>query len=206
MTDYNTLALAIPRWMNSDEIELVDELPSIVRSAEERLSRDLQHRALYAETAGTVYAGQSALSIPDDLIGVRRLAIFDAGEAVVLRRRTISFLDEFAPRIAVVGRPKYYAVKTPGAWRLARTPDANYPFELLYKRRLVGLSPQNPTNWFSENAYDALLHAACARAASFLHDDEKAAMKGLHEDEYGRFVAALNSESEEDEYQSGEAA
>ncbi|WP_062117300.1 phage adaptor protein [Aureimonas sp. AU40] len=206
MTDFNELALAIPRWLNSDEDELVDELPSIIRSAEERLSRDLQHRALYAEATGTIYAGQSALSIPTDLIGVRRLAIVDAGETVVLRRRTISFLDEFAPRISLVGRPKFYAVRSTNSWRVARTPDADYPFELLYKRRLVGLSPQNPTNWLSENAYDALLHAACARAASFLHDDEKAATKALHEDEYGRFVSALNAESEEDEYQPGEAA
>jgi len=71
------------------------------------------------------------------------------------------------------GQPLYYADYDYDHWLVAPTPDAAYPFQVLYYERLAPLSSENQTNWLTQNAPNAMIFGTLLQAMPFLKNDQR---------------------------------
>lgn len=204
MADYNTLLADIPAYMENPTAELAAVLPTIVKTAQDRIYRDVNVQAMETVEASTLVANDPLLPRPADLIQPRYLRIIlPSGRTKVLEIKQVEFLWEYWPDEAATGEPRYYAVEDGGSYRVCPTPDRGYPYRFGYKRRLPELSANDPENWLTQVAYDLLLAACLAEAGRFVLDDRQNSIVSLWEAKYDAMVKAVNAvdqRAERDDY------
>ena len=71
------------------------------------------------------------------------------------------------------GQPLYYADYDYDHWLVAPTPDAAYPFQVLFYERIAPLSSDNQTNWLTQNAPNAMIFGTLLQAMPFLKNDQR---------------------------------
>jgi hypothetical protein len=71
------------------------------------------------------------------------------------------------------GQPLYYADYDYDNWLVSPTPDAAYPFQVLYYERISPLSSDNQTNWLTQNAPNAMVFGTLLQAMPFLKNDQR---------------------------------
>lgn len=139
----------------------------------------------------TVAINSSADSINSS--GLVEEPIVLPGEAAVklLDERNREFLRVYWPLESRLGVPKYYAVNDAGQFLVAPTPAEQWAYKLHYRRRLPALSTDNPENWLTTHAYDALLMACLVEAATFVLDDRQEGLSTLYEKRWQEKAAAV---------------
>lgn len=89
------------------------------------------------------------------------------------------------------GVPKFYADYDYAHWLIAPSPDAAYPWEILYWALPPPLDATNTTNWLTNYAPNTLLHASLVELYGFLNQPDQMA---LWKQEYDRDMGALVGE------------
>jgi hypothetical protein len=72
--------------------------------------------------------------------------------------------------------PKFYCDYDYDHWLIAPTPAEDYAYEVLYYERVQPLDSSNQTNWFTQNAPQAVLYGTLLQAMPFLKNDERIPM------------------------------
>lgn len=193
MGSYSTLLTDIPSWLENDSSELAAAIPTIIESAENRLYRDLLVQALETQINGTLSSGEHVIPRPSDLVSPRYLYIVTPTGVRNLQFKALEYLFEYWPDFSQTGVPVYYAVDNANEYHISPTANQDYAYVFGYKRRLARLSPTNPTNWITENAYDAMLAACLADAGRFVLDDRQTSVIGIWENKYNSLVQAMNA-------------
>ena len=117
------------------------QLNRFIEQAEQRIYNTIQFPSLRANKIGTLTAGNSYLSCPNDFLSVYSLAVISSGTYTYLINKDVNFIREAFPSTnsAYYQQPQYYALFGPQynnvaelSFLLGPTPDQAYNVELHY--------------------------------------------------------------------------
>jgi hypothetical protein len=172
--NYLELRQAIIDYTETDESIFVQNIPTFVEQAEERIYNTVQIPALRRNVTGNVTATNKYLACPDDFLSVFSLAAVDAtGNYEYLLNKDVNFIRQSYPNPNETGIPKYYALFGPRSGNntelsfiLGPTPDSAYTMELHYFYYPESIVTAG-TSWLGDNYSPVLLYGALREAYLF---------------------------------------
>lgn len=196
MTTYNSLISDILTWINRSDTDTVNQVPNFIYLAEQQICRDCKNVGLVKNVisaaninGGGFVPGQYAIAKPT---GWRETLSFTNGAngtINIMETRGIDFLNVYWPNLSTTGIPLYYADFGQNFWKVAPTPDSNYPYQVSYLEFPLPLSVNNQTNWLTDFIPDILLFCSLMNAMPYVKDDERLP---VWKQEYQTKVQALN--------------
>ena len=189
---YAQLKTALQDYTQNSETSFVTNLPIFIRSAEERILKNVQLSLFRKNSAGNVTQGDEYLTMPTDFLAPFSLSYTDGttNEKTFLEFKDVNFLQSFTPDRSTQGDPRFYAIFDVDAFIIAPTPNANSVVELHYYYRPTSLTtgPENGTTWLSINAELTLLYGSLIEAYIYMKGDPQ-----LMQDYEKRFAGAIIS-------------
>lgn len=177
----------------SDPI-VFEQIPRLINLAERRIARELKIEGFINVVTGTLSAGQSVYPKPDrwrDTVSISIGTGATLDNRKVLFARVYEYLRSYWPNALETDTPLFYSDYDYSHWLLAPTPDAEYPFEILYYELPPLLDESVQTNWITEYAPQLLLYGTLVEATPFLKNDERIP---VWQNMYDRAAAMLNGE------------
>ncbi len=171
ITTYTELKAAVKDWINREDQDSV--IPQYIFMAEVRLNRKLRIFAMETVQFITATAGDKWLPYPSGYKGFRWLRRDNSTEAGGLTFVTPDKLNRNS-RYFAQGDPEVYCLHG-NRIQLGPIPNADMTMEAGVFENVPYLSDENPTNWWLENAPDALLYGALRHSSPYLKNDARAA-------------------------------
>jgi hypothetical protein len=171
-----------------------EQIPRLINLAERRISRELKVQGFINVVTGTLAVGQSVYPKPDrwrDTVSVNIGTGAQNNTRKVVFSRAYEYLLSYWPDRTATEEPIFYSDYDYNHWLIAPTPDAEYPFEILYYEIPPLLDDVVQTNWLSEYAPQLLLYGTLLEATPFLKNDERIP---VWQSMYDRAAAMLNGE------------
>ena len=167
---FDSLNQAIQDYTENTETTFVNNLPIFIRTAEERILKNVQLNLFMRNQQGTMTSGNKFLGAPSDFLAPFSLTLTSNSEKEFLEFKDLSYIESFHPDDTVTGKPRYYAQFDVGNFILAPTPNANYAVEVQYLFRPASLTSGagTGTTWLSENAELTLLYGTLVEAYTFM--------------------------------------
>ncbi len=196
---FTTLQEDIRRYLErgatyaSDPV-VYEQIPRLINLAERRISRELKIQGFINVVTGTLTVGQSVYAKPDrwrDTVSMNIGTGNQNNTRKVLFTRAYEYLLSYWPDRSQTDEPIFYSDYDYDHWLIAPTPDAEYPFEILYYELPPLLDDVVQTNWLTEYAPQLLLYGALLEATPFLKNDERI---NVWQQMYDRAAAMLNGE------------
>ncbi len=153
------------------------QLPRLINLAERDLARALKLLGFINVVTSAMAIGTSVYQKPDrwrDTVSIN----FGVGTTQVrtpLFPRSYEYCRMYHPDEDLTEEPKFYADYDYNNWLFSPTPDATYPFEVLYYQLPALLDDANATNWSTDYAPNALLHGTLLLCSGFLKEDPRIA-------------------------------
>lgn len=170
------------------------QIPRLINLAERRIARELKIQGFINVVTGTLVVGQSVYSKPDrwrDTVSINIGTGANSNTRKPLFTRVYEYLLSYWPDRSQTDEPLFYADYDYSHWLIAPTPDADYPFEILYYELPPLLDDVVQTNWLTEYAPQLLLYGTLLEATPFLKNDERI---NVWQSMYDRAAAMLNGE------------
>ena len=196
---FETLKQDVQRYLErgatlaSDPI-VYEQIPRLINLAERRIARELKVQGFIAVVTDTMVPGQSVYPKPDrwrDTVSVNIGTGTNNANRQTLFTRDYEYMRSYWPNESETGTPIFYSDYNYDNWLVAPTPDAAYPFEVLYYELPPLLDDSTQTNWLTEYAPQLLLYGTLLEATPFLKNDERI---GTWQQYYDRAAAMLNGE------------
>ena len=196
---FETLQQDVRRYLErgatyaSDPV-VYEQIPRLINLAERRISRELKIQGFINVVTGTLTIGQSVYSKPDrwrDTVSMNIGTGTQNNSRKVLFSRAYEYLLSYWPDRSSTDEPIFYSDYDYDHWLIAPTPDAEYPFEILYYELPPLLDDVVQTNWLTEYAPQLLLYGTLLEATPFLKNDERIQ---VWQSMYDRAAAMLNGE------------
>jgi len=196
---FTTLQQDVQRYLErgntlaSDPI-VFEQIPRLINLAERRIARELKVEGFINVVTGTLSAGQSVYPKPDrwrDTVSINIGTGTTLNNRKILFSRVYEYLRSYWPNALETDMPLFYSDYDYSHWLLAPTPDAAYPFEILYYELPPLLDDIVQTNWITEYAPQLLLYGTLVEATPFLKNDERIP---VWQSMYDRAAAMLNGE------------
>lgn len=198
-TTFDTLKQDIRQYLErgatlASDAVVFEQLPRLINLAERRIARELKIQGFINVATSTLVQGTSVYQKPDrwrETISIN----FGTGAANNIRKplftRGYEYLRSYWPDSTAQGEPAYYGEYDYSHWLIAPTPNANYPYEVIYYQLLPLLDDTNQTNWLTEYAPQVLLDACLLETVIFIKSDERIPVM---QQQYDRSAAMLNGE------------
>jgi hypothetical protein len=196
---FTTLQQDVRRYLErgttyaSDPV-VFEQIPRLINLAERRIARELKIQGFINVVSGTLQTGVSVYAKPDrwrDTVSINIGTGTNNNTRKVLFTRAYEYLLSYWPDRTATDQPEYYSDYDYSHWLYAPTPDANYPFEVLYYELPPLLDDAVQTNWLTEYAPQLLLYGTLLEATPFLKNDERIP---VWQNMYDRAAAMLNGE------------
>lgn len=196
---FTTLKQDVQRYLErgntlaSDPI-VFEQIPRLINLAERRIARELKVEGFINVVTGTLSVGQSVYPKPDrwrDTVSINIGTGATGNDRKILFSRVYEYLRSYWPNALETDTPLFYSDYDYSHWLLAPTPDAAYPFEILYYELPPLLDESVQTNWITEYAPQLLLYGTLVEATPFLKNDERIP---VWQSMYDRAAAMLNGE------------
>ena len=171
-----------------------EQIPRLINLAERRIALELKIQGFIVPVTGTMLEGVSVISKPDRWRDTVSWSIGTGpalNERKTLFTRAYEYLRSYWPDALHRAQPLFYADYDYNHWLVAPTPDADYPFEILYYQLPALLSDEVQTNWVTENVPQLLLYGTLLEASPFLKNDDRI---NMWQAMYDRAAAATNGE------------
>ena len=171
-----------------------EQIPRLINLAERRISRELKVQGFINVVTGTFAVGQAVYPKPDrwrDTVSVNIGTGAQNNTRKVVFSRAYEYLLSYWPDRTATEEPIFYSDYDYDHWLIAPTPDAEYPFEILYYEIPPLLDDVVQTNWLTEYAPQLLLYGTLVEATPFLKNDERIP---VWQSMYDRAAAMLNGE------------
>ena len=196
---FTTLKEDVRRYLErgatySSDPVVYEQLPRLINLAERRIARELKVQGFINVVTGTLTVGQSVYPKPDrwrDTVSINIGTGTGNNSRKILFTRDYEYLRSYWPDATETEQPVFYSDYDYSHWLLAPTPDAEYPFEILYYELPPLLDDEVQTNWLTEYAPQLLLYGTLLEATPFLKNDERI---GTWQQFYDRAAAMLNGE------------
>lgn len=138
--NYVQLYQAIQDYAESSEQLFVENIPTFVRQAEDRIYNAVQIPILRRNVTGTLTSGNKYLSAPADYLSTYSLAVIQAdGTYEYLLNKDVNFIRQAYPQPTDTGLPRYYSLfgaqytdANELSFLLGPTPDSSYTVEMHY--------------------------------------------------------------------------
>jgi len=198
-TTFTTLKADVQRYLErgstlGNDPVIIEQLPRLINLAERRIARELKVQGFINVVTGTLVPGQSVYPKPDrwrDTVSVNIGTGAGSNTRKQVFSRSYEYVRQYWPDEAETGEPTFYSDYDYNHWLIAPTPDAAYPFEILYYELPPLLDETVQTNWLTEYAPQLLLYGTLLEATPFLKNDERIQVwQGM----YDRAAAMLNGE------------
>lgn len=169
------VASYVERGSLTDEA-VYDVLPTLINNAERNIQVELNVTGVRQVATASMTTGSSVLVKPELW---RRTTSINFGTGVGMTKRTAllprsyEYCRTFWPDESLTDQPLFYADYDDEHFLISPTPDADYPFELIYFAKPTLLDDTNQTNWLTENWPQLLLYATLREVAPFLKGDER---------------------------------
>ena len=202
---YTTLKNAIQDYLETTETTFVNNLPVIIKQAEDRILKSIQLPDFRKNVTGSTTDGTPYLTMPSDFLAPYSLAVDNSGYEFLIFKE-VSFIRESYPVATTEGIPKYYAIFDENTFILGPTPNTNLTAELhyFYKPESITASSDG-TSWLGTNSESTLLYGSLVEAYTFLKGD--ADMLNLYisryEDALGKLKVLGEGYDTTDSYRSG---
>ena len=184
---FTTLKNALQDYLETTETTFVNNLPTIITQAEDRILKSVQLPDFKKNSTGTTTSSNKYLSCPSDFLAPYSLAVDNSGYEFLLFK-DVNFIREAYPSASTTGIPKYYGLFDADNFILAPTPDQAYSVELHYYYRPNSLTAgaDSGSTWLSTNASFAMLYGSLIEAYTVMKG-EPDVMKMYND----RFVESL---------------
>jgi hypothetical protein len=171
-----------------------EQIPRLINLAERRIARELKVQGFINVVTGTLQSGNAVYAKPDrwrDTVSINIGIGPNNNTRKVLFSRAYEYLLSYWPDRTATDQPIFYSDYDYTHWLIAPTPDADYPFEVLYYELPPLLDDAVQTNWLTEYAPQLLLYGTLLEATPFLKNDERIP---VWQNMYDRAAAMLNGE------------
>lgn len=170
---YAQLKTALSDWPEESKPEYINNLDRIIYMGEIRLVREL-NLELWDKTSTSIVvtAGVREVSKPTDLIADRSLWLVTGSTYSRLLKRSLAFINNYAPSSTVTGTPKYYADLNETQWRVAPYPLAGANIDCLYVARPTSIVTAGNT-WLGDKAGDLLFACCLLESEQFIKADDR---------------------------------
>ena len=171
-----------------------EQIPRLINLAERRIARELKIQGFINVVTGTLQTGVSVYAKPDrwrDTVSINIGTGAQNNTRKMLFTRAYEYLLRYWPDRTATSQPLFYADYDYTHWLYAPTPDADYPFEVLYYELPPLLDDVVQTNWLTDYAPQLLLYGTLLEATPFLKNDERIP---VWQTMYDRAAAMLNGE------------
>ena len=165
---FTTLKTAIQDYLETDETTFVNNLPTIIKQAEDRILKSVQLPDFRKNVNGSMSDGNKYLKCPTDFLAPYSLSLSNSGEEFLIFK-DVNFIREAYPVSTTKGVPKYYALFDAENFILGPTPNSSFTAELhyFYKPESITASSSG-TRWLGTNAESTLLYGSLVEAYTFL--------------------------------------
>jgi hypothetical protein len=196
---FTTLQQDVRRYLErgttyaSDPV-VFEQIPRLINLAERRIARELKIQGFINIVSGTLQSGVAVYPKPDrwrDTVSINIGTGANNNTRKVLFSRAYEYMLSYWPDRTATAQPIFYSDYDYSHWLIAPTPDAAYPFEVLYYELPPLLDDAVQTNWLSEYAPQLLLYGTLLEATPFLKNDERIP---VWQNMYDRAAAMLNGE------------
>jgi len=165
---FTTLKTAIQDYTQNSETTFVNNLPIIIKQAEDRILKSIQLPDFRKNVTGTLTDGNQYLSTPSDFLAPYSLAIDNSGSEYLIFK-DVNFIREAYPVASTEGIPKYYAIFDSNTFIVGPTPNANLSAELHYFYKPQSITESSDgTSWLGTNAESSLLYGSLYEAYTFM--------------------------------------
>jgi len=137
---YTQLKTSIKDYTDNVETVFVSHLPDFIKTAEERILKEVDLDFFRKNVSGTMTSGNKFLAVPNDYLASFSLSLTNSSLTEFLLLKDVNFIQEFNPNPATTGTPKYYALYDYQNFILSPTPNAAFDTELHYYYRPVSLT------------------------------------------------------------------
>jgi len=196
---FTTLQQDVRRYLErgttyaSDPV-VFEQIPRLINLAERRIARELKIQGFINVVSGTLQAGVAVYDKPDrwrDTVSINIGTGTNNNTRKVLFSRAYEYMLSYWPDRTATAQPIFYSDYDYSHWLISPTPNADYPFEVLYYELPPLLDDAVQTNWLSEYAPQLLLYGTLLEATPFLKNDERIP---VWQNMYDRAAAMLNGE------------
>lgn len=196
---FTTLQQDVRRYLErgttyaSDPV-VFEQIPRLINLAERRIARELKVQGFINVVSGTLQSGVAVYSKPDrwrDTVSINIGTGANNNTRKVLLSRVYEYLLSYWPDRTATAQPIFYSDYDYTHWLIAPTPNADYPFEVLYYELPPLLDDAVQTNWLTDYAPQLLLYGTLLEATPFLKNDERIP---VWQNMYDRAASMLNGE------------
>jgi hypothetical protein len=190
---FTELETLIPQYAERTDTAFVDQIPTFVALAENRLATEMKQQGFQSVVTGTLPL-TSSMAKPSYWKETISFYYTDAaGERKPIMLRALEYVRNYWPNSSLQDEPKFYADYNATNFLLGPTPSVAHDFELVYYARLQPLSSSNTSNWLTINAPQALFAAIMVEACRYI----KSARQPVWEEMYQSSSGALKQENSE---------
>lgn len=198
-TTFTTLKEDVRRYLERGATFATDplvflQIPRCINLAERNIATELKVQGDINVVTGTMAVGQSVYPKPDrwrDTVSVNMGTGTGYNTRKSLFTRSYEYARAYWPDSTATDEPNYYVDYNRENWLVVPTPDAEYPFEVLYYQLPILLDEANQTNWLTEYAPQLLLYRTLLELTPFLKNDSRIP---VWQQMYDRAAAMLNGE------------
>jgi hypothetical protein len=204
--NYTQLVAALQDYTEDYDTVFVNNIPTFVQNAEERIYNTVQLPALRKNSTSSFNSGNKYLPTPDDYLSVFSFAVVDSlGNYQYLLDKDVNFIREAYPSPTDTGLPKYYALWDQDTFIFGPTPSQSFTVELHYFYYPESIVTAG-TSWLGDNFESALFYGSLVEAATFMK--EEADVVKLYIERYNEALALLkqlgDGKNRQDAYRSGQ--
>lgn len=198
-TTFTTLKDDVRRYLErgatfATDPVVYEQLPRLINLAERRIARELKIQGFINTVTGTFTPNLAVYAKPDrwrDTVSINVGTGANNNTRQPVFTRSYEYVRSYWPNETETGVPQFYADYDYSHWLFAPTPDAAYPFEILYYELPPLLDEENQTNWLTDYAPQLLLYGTLLEATPFLKNDDRIS---VWQSMYDRAAAMLNGE------------
>jgi len=173
---YDSLVDDISTYLERTDEATLDKIPTFIMLAEQILATEIKFLGNLTVAESNMVQSDPVIQKPARWRKTVSLNVTVNGEKFPVFLRKYEYLREYWPNATDTEVPKFYCDYDYDHWLVAPTPADDYAYEVLYYERVQPLYSSNQTNWFTQNAPQALLYGTLLQAMPFLKNDERIPM------------------------------
>jgi hypothetical protein len=170
---YDNLITVVEQYLERKDPAVVNQIPTFITLCEFEIAQQIKTLGQQQVVNAVMSANNAVIQKPARW---RKTVSFNvtgsSGTPSPVFLRKYEYLLNYNTG-GTTGQPLYYADYDYDNWLVAPTPDAAYPFQVLYYERIAPLSSDNQTNWLTQNAPNAMVFGTLLQAMPFLKNDQR---------------------------------
>ena len=191
---YTSLKTDIQTWAENTGTDFTNQLDTFIDNTQQKLSREIDPVGFNQNVQSNTAVGDRFITLPSAIepMLLNYVNIIVNDDRKFLEIKPLEYIQEYWPDSSLKDEPRYFTNFDDNTLYVAPTPDAVYRIELGYQGRINPLSNTNTTNWYTENASDALLYGSLSEANLFTKNMQD---YNIYKQKYVESVTAINNEA-----------